>query len=116
MIATRKLPSRLKIEAEATVGRFCRAELILGECGNKTLTFKQETCSKDFFMDRVVGYYEGWATHRRCHESWPEQIRDIDLYSRLTSAKASDKDLKVMMARQPQIQRPWPSRNSFFLI
>jgi GH18 family chitinase len=76
-------------------------------------------------MDRVVGYYEGWSTRRPCHAFWPEQIplgvyshinfafatidpdtyqvlpsdkRDVDLYSRLTSLKTYDKDLKVMIA------------------
>ncbi|KAJ5787585.1 CAZyme family GH18 [Penicillium paradoxum] len=92
-------------------------------CGNKTV--KHETCSKDSYMSRVVGYYEGWATRRPCHDFWPEQIplgvyshinfafatidpdtykvtpsdkRDVDLYKRLTSLKKFDKDLKVMIA------------------
>ncbi|KAI2678108.1 CAZyme family GH18 [Penicillium roqueforti] len=92
-------------------------------CGNKTV--KHETCSKDRYMDRVVGYYEGWSSRRPCHAFWPEQIplgvyshvnfafatidpdtykvtpsdhRDVDLYSRLTSLKSYDKDLKVMIA------------------
>ncbi|CAG8001798.1 unnamed protein product [Penicillium salamii] len=92
-------------------------------CGNKTV--KHETCSKDRYMSRIVGYYEGWSTRRPCHDFWPEQIplgvyshinfafatidpktfkvgpsdnRDVDLYHRLTSLKTYDKDLKVMIA------------------
>ncbi|OGM39528.1 hypothetical protein ABOM_012089 [Aspergillus bombycis] len=92
-------------------------------CGNKTVTHK--TCSKDGYLSRVVGYYEGWSTRRACNQFWPEQIplgvyshinfafatidpetyevlpadeADAPLYERLTTLKQYDPDLKVMIA------------------
>ncbi|KAG2001597.1 hypothetical protein GB937_010039 [Aspergillus fischeri] len=92
-------------------------------CGNKTV--KHETCSKDKYLSRVVGYYEGWSSRRGCNTVWPEQIklgvyshinfafatihpetyevlpadeRDVPLYKRLTDLKQYDPNLKVMIA------------------
>ncbi|KAI9038720.1 uncharacterized protein KD926_010455 [Aspergillus affinis] len=92
-------------------------------CGNKTVTHK--TCSKDGYLSRVVGYYEGWSTRRACNTFWPEMIplgvyshinfafatidpetyevlpadeADIPLYERLTTLKRYDPDLKVLIA------------------
>lgn len=86
---------------------------------------KHETCPKYSYLTRVVGYYEGWASRRPCHDFWPEQVplgvyshinfafatidpstyevlpadkKDIDLYQRLVSLKEYDKDLKVLIA------------------
>ncbi|RHZ63005.1 hypothetical protein CDV55_105498 [Aspergillus turcosus] len=94
------------------------------QCGNKTV--KHPSCDKDLTtLDRVVGYYESWATRRPCNAFWPEQIpmgvythinfafaaidpetfevrpgdsRDLDLLMRVTQLKTLDPDLKVMIA------------------
>lgn len=86
---------------------------------------KHETCSKDRYLSRVVGYYEGWSTRRPCHKFWPEQIplgayshinfafatfdpetyevlpadnRDKDLYKRVTGLKTYNPNVKVLIA------------------
>ncbi|KAL4795046.1 glycoside hydrolase superfamily [Aspergillus venezuelensis] len=77
-------------------------------CGNTTV--KHQMCSKDGYMTRVVGYYEGWASRRPCHDFWPEQI-PVGVYSHINFAFAtidpetyevgpSDKrdDVKIMIA------------------
>ncbi|KAJ5553988.1 glycoside hydrolase [Penicillium frequentans] len=99
-----------------TVGWMC--------CGN--LTVKHDTCDKaTSTLDRVVGYYEAWASRRPCNAFWPEQIPmgiythinfafatidpvtfevrpdstgDLDLLMRVTQLKTMDPDLKVMIA------------------
>ncbi|KAI3088813.1 CAZyme family GH18 [Penicillium roqueforti] len=92
-------------------------------CGNKTVNHK--TCSKDRYLSRVVGYYEGWSTRRPCHRFWPEQIplgvyshinfafatidpetykvlpadnRDKDLYKRIAALKTYDPNVKILIA------------------
>ncbi|THC90472.1 hypothetical protein EYZ11_010063 [Aspergillus tanneri] len=92
-------------------------------CGNTTV--KHETCSKDRYLTRVVGYFEGWASRRPCNDFWPEQIplgvyshinfafatikpdtyevlpsdnRDVKLYERLVALKKYDKDMKIFIA------------------
>ncbi|KAL4982471.1 glycoside hydrolase [Aspergillus falconensis] len=93
-------------------------------CGNKTV--KHDTCDKKTAtLDRVVGYYEAWASRRPCNPFWPEQIPmgiythinfafaaidpetfevrpdadgDLDLLMRVTQLKTMDPDLKVMIA------------------
>ncbi|KAK2739878.1 Killer toxin subunits alpha/beta 4 [Colletotrichum kahawae] len=91
-------------------------------CGNKKVT--PRTCS-DHVLERVVGYYEGWATRRPCNAFMPEQIpigvythinfafatidpvtfevrpassADTKLYKRVASLKQRDPDLKVLIA------------------
>jgi GH18 family chitinase len=94
------------------------------QCGDKTV--KHPSCDKDLTtLDRVVGYYESWASRRPCNAFWPEQIptgvythinfafaaidpvtfevrpgdsRDLDLLMRVTQLKTLDPDLKVMIA------------------
>ncbi|KAH7309113.1 hypothetical protein B0I35DRAFT_359977 [Stachybotrys elegans] len=92
-------------------------------CGNKKV--KAPSCGSDHRLQRVVGYYEGWAARRQCNSFVPEQIpqgvythlnfafatidpvtfeirpaspRDTALYRRLTSLKVLDPDLKVLIA------------------
>ncbi|TVY68475.1 Chitinase-3-like protein 1 [Fusarium oxysporum f. sp. cubense] len=76
-------------------------------------------------MERVVGYFEGWAKNRPCEVFWPEQIpiglythinfafgtinpntfsieandrEDTDMYERLMLLKKKDKNLKIYLA------------------
>lgn len=85
------------------------------------------SCSveKSSRFNRVVGYYESWATGRACNRFYPEQIpsgvyshinfafasidpvtfelvpaaqADIDLYKRVANLKGNDKNLKVLIA------------------
>ncbi|KAJ5639539.1 Chitinase II [Penicillium longicatenatum] len=92
-------------------------------CGNKTVD--RGHCSESGGLDRVVGYFEGWASRRPCNRFWPENIpggvyshinfafatidpetfevkpaddRDIELYSRVTVLKKGDPNLKVFIA------------------
>ena len=92
-------------------------------CGTKKVT--RPSCSSKGPIERVVGYYEGWATGRPCDAFTPEQIpmgvyshlnfafasidpvtfqivpassRDPALYRRLTSLKRLDPGLKVYIA------------------
>ncbi|KID94681.1 Glycoside hydrolase, subgroup, catalytic core, partial [Metarhizium majus ARSEF 297] len=92
-------------------------------CGIKRV--KQPSCSSSKSLQRVVGYYEGWAQNRRCNDFYPEQIpvgvythlnyafatinpdtfeivpaaaSDPDMYVRLTNLKWRDPKLKVFIA------------------
>ncbi|KAH7171571.1 glycoside hydrolase superfamily [Fusarium sp. MPI-SDFR-AT-0072] len=93
-----------------------------GYCG----IIKRPSCSKSRGVERVVGYFEGWARTRPCNTFWPEQIliglythinfafatinpktflveiKDKDnygnLYERLTALKKKDPDLKIYLA------------------
>lgn len=76
-------------------------------------------------MERVVGYFEGWAKNRPCEVFWPEQIpiglythinfafgtinpntfsieandrEDTNMYERLMLLKKKDKNLKIYLA------------------
>ncbi|KAI8648702.1 Chitinase [Fusarium keratoplasticum] len=91
-------------------------------CGDKKVDRPQ--CDSHT-LERVVGYYEGWAARRPCNAFLPEQIptgvythlnfafatidpetfevrpassADTSLYRRLTSLKERDPDLKVLIA------------------
>ncbi|KAL2759070.1 glycoside hydrolase family 18 protein, partial [Sodiomyces alcalophilus JCM 7366] len=91
-------------------------------CGDKKVS--PPSCS-DHSLQRVVGYYEGWAARRPCNAFMPEQIpagvythlnfafatidpgtfevrpassADIKLYKRLASLKRIDPDLKILIA------------------
>ncbi|KAJ5848907.1 CAZyme family GH18 [Penicillium rubens] len=106
----------------ATISDFAAMGQI-SACGNKTVNHK--TCSKDRYLSRVVGYYEGWSTRRPCHRFWPEQIplgvyshinfafatidpetykvlpadnRDKDLYKRIAALKTYDPNVKILIA------------------
>lgn len=87
---------------------------------------KHPSCDKNkATLDRVVGYYEAWASRRPCNTFWPEQIPlgvythinfafatidpdtfeirpdqtgDLALLKRVTDLKTLDPDLKVMIA------------------
>ncbi|KAH7202902.1 uncharacterized protein BKA55DRAFT_600509 [Fusarium redolens] len=93
-------------------------------CGSKKV--KRPSCSKSRGVERVVGYFEGWARTRPCNTFWPEQIpiglythinfafatinpktflvemkdkdNDGNLYERLTALKKKDPDLKIYLA------------------
>jgi GH18 family chitinase len=92
-------------------------------CGDKKVA--KPSSNKNHQLERVVGYYEGWATDRPCHAYYPEDIplgvythinfafasidpvtytivpslpNDPGLYRRLTNLKRSDLDLKVYIA------------------
>ncbi|RMJ03310.1 hypothetical protein CDV36_015165 [Fusarium kuroshium] len=52
-------------------------------CGSKTV--KRPSCEKGGEMERVVGYFEGWARDRPCEVFWPEQI-PIGLYTHINFA------------------------------
>ncbi|KAF4984898.1 hypothetical protein FDECE_17002 [Fusarium decemcellulare] len=92
-------------------------------CGTKKV--KRPSCSKGGDMERVVGYFEGWAKNRPCEIFWPEQIpiglythinfafgtinpntfileadepEDKDMYERLMLLKKKDKNLKIYLA------------------
>lgn len=92
-------------------------------CGNKTV--QRPSCGNAGTIDRVIGYYEGWATSRACDVFVPEDIPkdiythinfafasinpttfevvpasndDIGLYKRLTSLKDHQPGLKVFIA------------------
>ncbi|EGU73090.1 hypothetical protein FOXB_16405 [Fusarium oxysporum f. sp. conglutinans Fo5176] len=92
-------------------------------CGSKTV--KRPSCKKGGDMERVVGYFEGWAKNRPCEVFWPEQIpiglythinfafgtinpntfsieandrEDTDMYERLMLLKKKDKNLKIYLA------------------
>ncbi|KAF9775553.1 hypothetical protein IL306_006324, partial [Fusarium sp. DS 682] len=92
-------------------------------CGGKTV--KRPSCKKGGDMERVVGYFEGWAKDRPCEVFWPEQIpmglythinfafgsinpntflieasdaRDKEMYQRLMLLKKKDKNLKIYLA------------------
>ncbi|KAJ4179366.1 hypothetical protein NW767_014633 [Fusarium falciforme] len=83
------------------------------------------SCDSSQKIQRVVGYYEGWAPRRSCHAFKPEQIPsgvythinfafatidpltfsvrpassgDVAYYKRLTALKELDPDLKVLIA------------------
>jgi GH18 family chitinase len=91
-------------------------------CGDEQL--EPPSCT-DHKLQRVVGYYEGWAARRPCNAFMPEQIpagiythlnfafatidpvtfevrpasaADTKLYKRLTTLKQIDPDLKVLIA------------------
>lgn len=92
-------------------------------CRGKTAP--QPSCSKSSTLQRIVGYYEGWAVNRRCNAFYPEQIplgiythlnfafatidpstfevvpassSDPEWYRRLTDLKWRDRSLKVFIA------------------
>ncbi|OOQ88035.1 hypothetical protein PEBR_14680 [Penicillium brasilianum] len=92
-------------------------------CGNKTVD--RPSCSTKGSLQRVVGYFEGWASRRPCNSWWPEMVptdvytdinfafasidpdtykivpadsRDKDLYTRLTDLKLDDSSLRVNIA------------------
>ncbi|RYC80923.1 hypothetical protein BFJ63_vAg16191 [Fusarium oxysporum f. sp. narcissi] len=92
-------------------------------CGSKTV--KRPSCKKDGDMQRVVGYFEGWAKNRPCEVFSPEQIpiglythinfafgtinpntflieandpEDVDMYERLMLLKKKDTNLKIYLA------------------
>ncbi|KAL6354004.1 hypothetical protein LRP88_12635 [Fusarium phalaenopsidis] len=92
-------------------------------CGSKTV--KRPSCEKGGEMERVVGYFEGWARDRPCEVFWPEQIpiglythinfafgtinpktfaleantlEDKAMYERLMFLKKKDKRLKIYLA------------------
>ncbi|KAF5576582.1 hypothetical protein FPANT_10866 [Fusarium pseudoanthophilum] len=92
-------------------------------CGSKTV--KRPSCKKGGDMQRVVGYFEGWAKSRPCEVFPPEQIpiglythinfafgsinpntflieandpEDVDMYERLMLLKKKDKNLKIFLA------------------
>lgn len=48
-------------------------------CGTKSV--KSPSCSGTSSMNRVIGYYEGWAQNRDCYGLMPEQI-DYNSYSK----------------------------------
>ncbi|KAF4499437.1 hypothetical protein FAGAP_4368 [Fusarium agapanthi] len=93
-------------------------------CGSKKV--KRPSCSKSRGVERVVGYFEGWARTRPCNTFWPEQIpiglythinfafatinpktflvemkdkdNDGNLYEQLTALKKKDPDLKIYLS------------------
>ncbi|KAJ3458969.1 hypothetical protein MRS44_015042 [Fusarium solani] len=92
-------------------------------CGKNKV--KAPSCDSSQKIQRVVGYYEGWAPRRSCHAFKPEQIPsgvythinfafatidpltflvrpassgDVAYYKRLTALKELDPDLKVLIA------------------
>ncbi|KAH7195298.1 hypothetical protein DER44DRAFT_536499 [Fusarium oxysporum] len=92
-------------------------------CGSKTV--KRPSCKKGGDMQRVVGYFEGWAKNRPCEVFSPEQIpiglythinfafgtinpntflieandpEDVDMYERLMLLKKKDTNLKIYLA------------------
>ncbi|KAF4969335.1 hypothetical protein FSARC_3410 [Fusarium sarcochroum] len=92
-------------------------------CGSKPVP--RPECKKRGDMERVVGYFEGWAKNRPCEVFWPEQIpsglythinfafgtinpntflieanepEDKDMYERLMLLKKKDKNLKIYLA------------------
>ena len=90
-------------------------------CGNQTVN--HPSCDSGNSVSRVVGYYEGWASHRMCQAFQPEDVptgvythinfafasidpdtfavvpADAgDLYSRITDLKKQDQALKVYIA------------------
>ncbi|KAG4435120.1 hypothetical protein IFR05_009385 [Cadophora sp. M221] len=83
------------------------------------------SCDSSGSVNRVVGYYEGWVSRRTCNAFYPEDVpsgvyshinfafatidpvtfevrpastADVKLYTRLTSLKDLDPDLKVYIA------------------
>ncbi|KAL2813234.1 glycoside hydrolase [Aspergillus granulosus] len=109
-------------------------------CGNKTV--KRPRCNKQSAtLDRVVGYYESWASRRLCNDFWPEQIpmgvythvifafaaidpktfevrpvetRDLYLLTRVTQMKTLDPDLKVLIALGGRtFNKPGPTQTTF---
>ncbi|KAJ5726245.1 glycoside hydrolase [Penicillium malachiteum] len=109
-------------------------------CGNKTV--EHTSCDKSTStLDRVVGYYEAWASRRPCNVFWPEQIplgiythinfafaaidpdtfevrpdqtEDLDLLKRVTQLKTLDPDLKVMIALGGwTFNDPGPTQSTF---
>ncbi|KAH6699690.1 chitinase [Leptodontidium sp. MPI-SDFR-AT-0119] len=89
-------------------------------CGTKKV--KRPSCDSSGSVNRVVGYYEGWASKRTCNAFYPEDVpsgvyshinfafatidpvtfevrpastADVKLYTRLTSLKDLDPDLKA---------------------
>ncbi|KAJ5710985.1 glycoside hydrolase [Penicillium malachiteum] len=109
-------------------------------CGNKTV--EHPSCDKNkATLDRVVGYYEAWASRRPCNAFWPEQIPlgiythinfafaaidpdtfevrpdetgDLDLLKRVTQLKTLDPDLKVMIALGGwTFNDPGPTQSTF---
>ncbi|OIW28356.1 glycoside hydrolase [Coniochaeta ligniaria NRRL 30616] len=93
-------------------------------CGDKTVT--HQTCDvNSHAIERVVGYYEGWAPSRDCHRMIPENIPvgvythinfafasiaynnfqtipsdpgDLDRWKRVMMLKRSDPNLKIWLA------------------
>ncbi|OBT56197.1 hypothetical protein VE04_02873 [Pseudogymnoascus sp. 24MN13] len=92
-------------------------------CGDKKV--EKKSCDKDGNVNRVVGYFEGWATRRGCNAFFPEQIprgvysiinfafatidpvtfevipaseEDIPLYRRLAALKSDDPTLQTYIA------------------
>lgn len=85
----------------------------------------RSNCPEDRSLKRVVGYFEGWASRRSCNRFRPEKIRsrvyshinfafatvdpdsfeirpaharDVSLYTRVTTWKQMDPNLKVFIA------------------
>lgn len=93
-------------------------------CGDKQV--ERPSCAgTDTSSQRVVGYFESWATRRSCQAFQPEDVpvgvyshlifafagidpvtfevvpgaqEDIDLYRRITNLKRKDPNLKVLIA------------------
>ncbi|OOQ86760.1 hypothetical protein PEBR_19882 [Penicillium brasilianum] len=72
-------------------------------CGNTTV--KHKTCSKDRYLSRIVGYYEGchinfaFATvDPKTYEVLPADSRDKDLYKRLNALKKYDPNVEILIA------------------
>jgi GH18 family chitinase len=55
-----------------------------GVCSNKS----PDCSAKRTAFERVVGCYEGWATGRRCHAFYPEQI-PVGVYTHINFAFAT---------------------------
>ncbi|KAH6696866.1 putative class V chitinase [Plectosphaerella plurivora] len=103
---------------------------------------KRPTCEvKNQPLNRVVGYYEGWATGRPCNAFYPEQIprgaythlffafatidpvtleiqpaarEDIEMYKRLNALKMADPNLRTFIAVGGwAFSDPGPTRTTF---
>ncbi|KAH7147068.1 glycoside hydrolase superfamily [Dactylonectria estremocensis] len=55
-------------------------------CGDRK--FSKPTCSKDYPVNRVIGYYEGGAAHRSCDRFTPGDIQ-ADVYTHVNFAYAA---------------------------
>ena len=108
-------------------------------CSDKKVT--RLSCIVPTKLNRVVGYYEGWASRRTCQAFQPEDVPnsvythlnfafagidlatfqvvpaeagDVVLYSRLTALKKRDPSLKVFIAIGGwAFNDPGPTANTF---
>ncbi|KAM5357977.1 hypothetical protein ACJZ2D_015720 [Fusarium nematophilum] len=118
---------------------YCGKSTTKDFCGSKTV--KRPSCEKGGEMERVVGYFEGWARDRPCEVFWPEQIpiglythinfafgtinpktfaleantlEDKAMYERLMFLKKKDKRLKIYLAIGGwTFNNPGPTANVF---